>query len=95
MNSRWLWNSHQRHKFLRAEAARDIFRGIQEVCSTVDAMFFIRIHTRLGIIPSKCPRCSTTSHSLNISHVHSIAMLFKTEKQNGALQLYSMVLIFC
>ena len=26
MNSRWLWNSHQRHKFLRAEASRDILK---------------------------------------------------------------------
>ena len=28
MNSRWLWNSHQRHKFLRAEASRDILKFI-------------------------------------------------------------------
>ena len=26
MNSRRLWNSHQRHKFLRAEASRDILK---------------------------------------------------------------------
>ena len=26
MNSRQLWNSHQRHKFLRAEASRDILK---------------------------------------------------------------------
>ena len=26
MNSRWLGNSHQRHKFLRAEASRDILK---------------------------------------------------------------------
>ena len=26
MNSRWLWNSRQRHKFLRAEASRDILK---------------------------------------------------------------------
>ena len=44
MNSRWLWNSHQRHKFLRAEASRDILsfrngisRGFQEVFSTTEA----------------------------------------------------------
>ena len=28
MNSRLLWNSHQRHKFLRAEASRDILKII-------------------------------------------------------------------
>ena len=26
MNSRQLWNSHQRHKFLRAEASREILK---------------------------------------------------------------------
>ena len=26
MNSRWPWNLHQRHKFLRAEASRDILK---------------------------------------------------------------------
>ena len=26
MNSRWLWNTHQRHKFLQAEASRDILK---------------------------------------------------------------------
>ena len=26
MNSRWLWNLHQRHKFLRAEGSRDILK---------------------------------------------------------------------
>ena len=26
MNSRRLWNSHQRHKFLRAESSRDILK---------------------------------------------------------------------
>ena len=51
MNSRWLWNLHQRHKFLRAEASRDIlsllslrngiFRGFQEVFSTTDAIIVL------------------------------------------------------
>ena len=26
MNSRWPWNSHQRHKFLRAEASKDVWK---------------------------------------------------------------------
>ena len=48
MNSRQLWNSHQRHKFLRAKASRDIlefrvlempFPGVfKRYISTVDAM---------------------------------------------------------
>ena len=50
MNSRWLWNLHQRHKFLRAEASRDILSllslrngissGFQEAFSTMDAILF-------------------------------------------------------
>ena len=51
MNSRRLWNSNQRHKFLRAEASRGIlkfrvleiaFGGFQEVFSTADTMLFCR-----------------------------------------------------
>ena len=55
MNSRWLWNLHQRHKFLRAEACRDILslsslrngisRGFHEVFSTTGAILF-RQNTR-------------------------------------------------
>ena len=49
MNSRWVWNSHQKHKFLRCEAARafsnleygnGVSRGFQEVFSTAEAMLF-------------------------------------------------------
>ena len=29
INSRWLWNLHQRHKFLRAEAFRDVLKFIE------------------------------------------------------------------
>ena len=28
MNTRWLWNSHQRYMFLRAKASRDILKFI-------------------------------------------------------------------
>ena len=52
MNSRQLWNSHQRHKFLRAETSRNILslgnrvsRGVQQVFSIPDAIFF-RCNTR-------------------------------------------------
>ena len=51
MNSRRLWNSHQRHKFLRTKASRDIlkFRVLEMafpgVFSSVDAMLF-RQNTR-------------------------------------------------
>ena len=76
MNSRPLWNFHQRHKFLRAKASREIlefnvsetpfagvFRGIfppQTPCC------FVRIHTRLGTMPLKYPRHFTTWHGLDV-----------------------------
>ena len=45
MNSRWLWNSHQRHKFLRVKASRDILKlRVAEMAFqaifTADAMLF-------------------------------------------------------
>ena len=49
MNGRRLWNSHQRHKFLRAEASRDILKFrvaemafFQEEFSTADTMLFFQ-----------------------------------------------------
>ena len=46
MNSRWIWNSHQRHKFLRAEGhfgnlslGNGTTRGFQDVFLTADATF--------------------------------------------------------
>ena len=47
MNSMWLWNSHRRNKFLRAETSRVILslgKGVssvfEEVFSTADTMLF-------------------------------------------------------
>ena len=55
MNSRQLWNWHQRHKFLRAKASTDILefrvlempfpRGLKTYFSTADAML-LRQNTR-------------------------------------------------
>ena len=54
MNSRQLWNSHQRHKFLRAEASSDIlklrvskmvFPGVFKWCFPLRPPFcFVRIN---------------------------------------------------
>ena len=55
MNSRWLWNSHRRNKFLRAETSRVILslgngvsNGFQEVSSTADTMLFSRNICKTG-----------------------------------------------
>ena len=68
MNSRWLWNLHQRHKFLRAEASRDIlkFRVSEMAFPRVFKGYFalrmlccfVRILARLRTKPSKCRRHS-------------------------------------
>ena len=98
MNSRRLWNAHQRHKFLRAEAFRDILklRVSEMVFPGVFKRNFpprmlcclVRILATLGTMPSKCRRHSTTSHGSNVSH-------FFQNWSTDALQFYSMVLIFC
>ena len=79
MNSRWLWNSHQRHKFLRAEASGNILKiRVSEMAfagvfkghfSPRTTRCFIRIHTRLATMLLKCPRLSKTSQGLNISQI--------------------------
>ena len=81
LKSRWLWTSHQGDKFLRAEASRDILKF--RVSGMPFPEFFkryfppqtpccfvrIHVHARLGTMSSKCPRCSTTSHSSNVSQI--------------------------
>ena len=71
MNSRRLWNLYQRHKFLRAEASRDILKfEVSEMASpgVFKKYFppwmpsgFVRIH-----MPLKCPRHSMKSHGSNV-----------------------------
>ena len=102
MNSSWLWNSHQRHKFLRVKASRDILKfrvsGVARGIFPLWAPFIsVRLQARLGTMLSKCPRCSTTSHSSNVSQFYTClnmrSMWFKTGKRM-LYQFYSMVLIF-
>ena len=79
MNGRWLWNLHQRHKNLTGEASGDFlkFRVLEMAFPELLKRYFpprmpccfIRIHTRLGTMPSNCPRCSKPSHSSNISQI--------------------------
>ena len=79
MNGRQLWNSHQRHKFLRAKTSRDIlkFRVLEMAFAGAFKKYFppqtpycfVRTHARLGTVPSKCPRHSMTSHGSNVSQI--------------------------
>ena len=103
MNSRRLQNSHQRHKFLRAKASREVSEmsfpgGFKRYFPPWMPCCFVRIHARLGTMPSKCPRRSTTSHSLNV--LNTDVNLFKYSFdviqtwEMDVLQFYLMVLIF-
>ena len=77
MSSKRLWNSHQRHTFLRAKAPRDILKIIvsEMVFPRVFKRFFpqrtpccfVRTNARLGTMPSKCPRRSKTSDGVKRS----------------------------
>jgi len=79
MISRRLWNSHQRHKFLRGEASRDVlnFRVSEMAFPAVSKRYFppwtpccfVRIHTTLGTMLSKSPRYSMKSHGSNVSEI--------------------------
>ena len=79
MNSRQLWNSHQRHKFLKAEASRNIlkFKVLGITFPGVFKKYFppripcclLKIKARLGKMLLKCPRHSRTSHGSNISQI--------------------------
>ena len=76
MNRRQFWHLHEGHKFLRAEASRDIlkFRVSEMAFPGVFKRYFppqtpccfARIHGRLGTMLSKCPRRSKT---LNVSQI--------------------------
>ena len=79
MKSRRLWNSHQRHKFLRAESSRDIFKfkvsempfpGVfKRYFPPRTPCYFVTIQARLETVPSKCPRRFSTSYGSNVSEI--------------------------
>ena len=108
MISRRLWNSHQRHKFLRAEASRDIlkFRVSEMPVPGVSRRYFpprmpccfVRICTRLGTIALEN---SQAFHDIAQFECSTDLNLFKYAFnviqywETDALQFYSMVLIFC
>ena len=108
MNSRWLWNSHHRHKFLRAEASRAILKfgvsemgfpgGFQEEFSNGDAMLFCQDTRKTR---NNAVEMSQAFHEITRFEHFTDLNLFKyafTVIQNCetyALQLYPMVPIFC
>ena len=99
MNRRWHWNSHQRHKFLRAKASRDIlkFRVLEMPFPGVFKRYFplqtpccfIRIHARLG----KAIEMSQVFHDI-AKFEHFTAFNVIQNWETDALQFYLMALIF-
>ena len=107
MNSRRLWNSHQRHKFLRAKASRDIlqFRVSEMVFSG-----FSRGTFHCGAMLFRQNTRKTRNNAIELSQAfHDIARferftdlnLFKNALnviqnwERNSLQFYSTVLNFC
>ena len=108
MNSRRLWNSHQRHKFLRAEASGDILKF------RVSEMEFPGVFK--GYFPPRTPCCFVRIHARKTGNnavkipqaLHDIARLERFTDLNlfkyafnviqnwetDASQFYSKVLIF-
>ena len=74
MNSKWLLNSHQRHKFLRARhlGTYSNFRVLEMAFPGCFPLWtpccFVRIHARLRTVPWTCPRHSKTSHWVKFTH---------------------------
>ena len=104
MNSRRLWNLHQRHKFLKAEASRDILKfrvsemscpgGFKRYFPTRRPCCFVRIHARLGTMPAKCARCSMTSHGFTDLNLFKYSFNVIQNWETNVLQFYSMGLLF-
>ena len=71
-----LLSSRAIKKYLSStEASRDILKfwvseiAFPEVFRRWTPCCLVRIHARLGTMPSKCPNHSTTSHSSNVSQI--------------------------
>ena len=104
MNSRWLWNSHQRHKFLRAEASGDILKfSVSEMA--FPGIFkrnfpprtpccFVRIHARLRIMPQAFHDIARFEHFTDLN-LFKYAFIVIQNCGTYALQFYPMVPIFC
>ena len=103
MNGRQLWNSHQRYKFLRAEASRDILNlikngistGFQEIFST--AMQFHQNTCKSGNNAVKM--CQVSQHIARFecfTDLNRIKYAFNVIQnwEKDVLQFYLMVLNF-
>ena len=88
MNSRWLLNSHQRHKFLRAEASRDILK------IRVSEMAFPEVFKRY--FPPWTPSSLDLVRLECFADLNLLEYVFNViqDWETDDLQFYSMVLIF-
>ena len=73
MNSSRLWNSHQRHKFLRAEASRDILKV------RVSEMAFPEVFKR--DFPPRTPSFLDIAQFERFTDLNLLEYVFKTGKR--------------
>ena len=106
MNSGRLWNSHQRYKFLRAEASRDILNLVSEMA--FPGVFKRYFHCRHIVVSWEYTQGQEQCRR-NVSGVFHDILLFERltdlnlskrafsviqNRETDPLQFYSMVLIF-
>ena len=91
MNSRWLWNLHQRHKFLRAEASRDIlkFRVSKMTFSGVFKRYFPPLTPHLSDCTKDWEQCYQSVPDLNLFKHYAFSVI--QNWNTDALQFSSMV----
>ena len=106
INSRQLWNSHQRHKFIRAKASRDIWkirvsemafsgvlRGIfHHGCHVVSSEYTQDLHWEQCCLNVPAVPRHRTVWTFHRSKSVEICVIQNLETES--LQFYSMVLIF-
>ena len=108
MNSRRLWNSHQRHKFFRAEVSRNILKfRVSEMAfpGVFKRYFHCGHHVVSSEYTKKWEQCrwivSGVFHDTALFERFTDLNLFKyafnviQNWETDAFQFYSMVLIFC
>ena len=101
MKSRRLWNSHQRHKFLRVKSSRNILRfRVSEVAFPGVFKRYLPLQMLcylLETMPLKCHRHSDIPQFERFTDLNLFKYAFYVIQNwdMDALQFYSMVLIFC
>ena len=96
MNSRRLQNSHQRHKFLRAEASRDILKLLKSrIWCHVVSSEYMQDWEHYAVKMSQVFQDNEWFERFTDLNLFEYAFIVIQKWEMDALQFYQMVLIFC